>query len=168
MELGNDFFPPRFIAARHYDSLKSLSTIYNVSAKCGQTTPTSWTSSPWRSRIHDSSVRTHIFLSKQEGQSQQPVLAEKRCAFQSSYQKLRNLLIKGAFLWVTKGNITRKTKQCRQRLWANCFQTPGDIRRRSDSCLASTATVDTCRAVARGDPSQQRHSNLTILMAIVN
>lgn len=44
---------------------------------------------------------------------------------------------------VTRGNITRKTKHSKQRLWANCFQTLGDIRRRAELCLSASATVDT-------------------------
>lgn len=53
------------------------------------------------------------------------------------------------FARLPRGNISRKTKQCRQRLLANCYQTLGDIRIRSDLCLAASATVDTCRSVAR-------------------
>lgn len=151
------FCPPSLTAARRYDSMEN-STIYNVRAICGQTTPTSWTSSPWRHRIYDTIVihprNTHLI--KKTGATAATSVAEKKTCWWS-YQRPCNLLMATGFS-VTKGNITWKTKQCRQRLWANCFQTLGDIRRRSDSSLAPLQQSIRARSVAQGAPSQHRHS----------
>lgn len=153
MELGKLFF---FVHHRPFPPVimiawKSISTIYNARAKCGQTTPTSWTSSSWRHRIYDThshcpkNTHTHILISKQDSnnRSNQCLLKKKW----SSYQRPCNLLM-------TKGvSLPREiTKHCSQILWANCFQTLGDIRRRSHSSLAPLQQSIRARSVAQGDP----------------
>lgn len=93
---------------------------------------------------------------KQKQEPQQPVFPEKKNVALSYLQ-----FTDGNARFVTRGNITRKTKHCRQRLWANCFQARGDVRRRSNSSLAPLQQSLRARSVAQGAPSQERHSTCT-------
>lgn len=89
--------------------------------------------------------KTHILISKQDSNNR-----SNQCSLKkkwSSYQRPCNLLM-------TKGvSLPREiTKHCSHRLWANCFQTLGDIRRRSHSSLAPLQQSMRARSVAQGDP----------------
>lgn len=110
---------------------------------------------------HYSHPETQFFISKQEQQPQQTLVPFLiKLPETVSYTEDKGLF------WLPGEISPGKQDIARRDYVLNCFQTLRDIRRRSDSCLAATATVDTCRSVARGYPSQQRHSESDHLKGI--